>query len=703
MYKKMRVSLLASPLLACVLMTSPVGAADPKAAADVRSGSDAVGTSDADWPRFGRSWQENHYSPLRQINATNVNELGLAWYLDLPEMFSSGVSSPVAADGVLYYAVAHSYLYAVDAVSGKVLWTYDPKVSEHGGTELRGAWGVRGIVYGEGRVYAGTADGRLIAVDAASGKLLWSAQTTEDGDGRYITGMPYLIGDNVIIGHGGADFSPVRGYVTAYDRVTGKQAWRFYTVPGNPADGFESEAMKMAAQTWTGQWWKDGGGGTVWNAMAYDPELNLVYIGVGNGAPDNQKLRSPEGGDNLFLSSIVALDANTGEYRWHYQSTPGETWDFTATMDIELADLEINGQPRKVLMQAPKNGFFYILDRATGELLSAEPFARITWAERVDMKTGRPVEVEGARFPNGSTFLAYPSLWGAHGVEAMSYNPETGLVYLPARDKGFYFADPEDLESWDYVPDRKSSYINQGYGAGKGSESRPKLETASWLAAWDPVAQREVWRVERVNTHNGGTMTTAGNLVMQGLASGKIVIYSADKGKELWSFDAHNGVMGHPISYLADGQQYISLLVGWRASTHGEGEYFWPYRGQQRRLMTFRLGGKEQLPPSCQQPLPVLAVAGFAVDPAKAAAGNTLYHLTCGICHGGGVVSGGAAPDLTTSPIVTNRDALRSVLHDGLLASRGMPRYAELDDRQIEDLMHYIRQVTNQRLASQSQ
>lgn len=384
-----------------------------------------------DWTAWGRSFSEQRFSPLDQINRDSVSRLGLAWSLDFDGIWNVS-SQPLAVDGVIYTAVGYSHVHAIDAVSGEVLWQYDPKVSSR---KMRMAWGSRGLAYWDGKLYTGVQDGRLFALDAKTGELLWETLTTEPGDNRYITGAPRVFNGKVIIGHGGADFGHVRGYVTTYDAITGEPLWRWWVVPGNPADGFENEAMEAAAKTWTGNWWEFGGGGTVWNAMTYDPEYNRIYLGTGNGSPWNHKLRSPDGGDNLFLCSVVALDADTGEYVWHYQTTPGETWDFTSTMDMVLADVRLGNRDRKVLMHAPKNGFFYVLDREDGTLISAEKIDKVTWAERVDLETGRPVEVRGARYESGEA-LIWPGSGGAHNWHPMAYSPDTGLVYIPAPHGG---------------------------------------------------------------------------------------------------------------------------------------------------------------------------------------------------------------------------------------------------------------------------
>ena len=322
------------------------------------------------WMSYGRTYDEQRFSPLQQVTAGNVAQLGLAWHYDLDAVHRAQESTPLVIDGVMYVTTAWSKVVALDARTGKELWRYDPKVP--------GEWGVnaccdvvnRGVAAWKGKLYLGTLDGRLVALDAATGKPAWEVLTVDRAYRYTITGAPRVIKDKVIIGNGGAEFG-VRGYVSAYDADTGKLVWRFYTVPGDPTKPFESPALEKAAKTWNGQWWKEGGGGTVWDSVAYDPKLDLLYIGTGNGAPWNRASRSPGGGDNLYLSSIMALKADTGEYVWHYQTTPGETWDFTATQHLILADITIDGRARQVIMQAPKNGFFYVLDRATGELISA--------------------------------------------------------------------------------------------------------------------------------------------------------------------------------------------------------------------------------------------------------------------------------------------------------------------------------------------
>lgn len=648
--------------------------------------SSSVSQDDADWPSYANS-NEQHYSALDQINDGNLDELGLAWSYDI-NVGGSSLSAPVAVDGVLYFVAGYSVVHAVDAATGKLLWQYDPEAWQVAGPRMRSAWGSRGLAYAGGRIFVGTVDGRLIAIDAKSGEPVWSKQTLEEGSPAYITGAPWVFKDKVVIGNGGADFGGVRGFVTAYDQASGDQAWRFYTVPGNPADGFENEAMAKAAETWTGDWWKYGGGGTVWNAFAYDEEFDRIYIGVGNGAPWNRKIRSPDGGDNLYLASIVAVDADTGEYDWHYQVNPGETWDFSAAMDMLLAEIEIEGKPRKVLMQAPKNGFFYVIDREDGSLISAEPFVKTTWASRIDRTTGRPVENEDARYPDGKPGLVFPSGSGAHNIEAMSFSPLTGLSYIPALDKGEYYIDPPgDLNDWDFAGDQQVSV-----GLGGFTAATTPSEPVSYLIGWNPVSQESVWKHELPGVRSfGGTAVTGGNLLIAGDVTGQLAIYKADDGTKLWSFDAQTAVTAQPITYMAGGKQYISVIAGARQYNSASAPKIHDYRSQSWRVLTFALGGKAVLPAQVEANEQPIVDADFEVVPAKAQAGAVTFAVRCLQCHGVNAVAGGAAPSLTASGVVLDLAALHSVVVEGALKQNGMPDFPKLTDEQLVELQHYIR------------
>jgi quinohemoprotein ethanol dehydrogenase len=689
-------------LLSSGAAMSLAGAAERKPAITERVlGEEADG---ADWPAYGRTFSEDHYSPLTQISDRNLSRLRLAWFIDLPTMISS-LSAPLAVDGVLYFAVGYSVVYAADASTGKVLWTYDPQVTAATNDKLRAAWGIRGLAYSNGRLFVGTQDGRLVALSASTGKLVWSVQTTDPEDARYITGAPRVFKDKVIIGHGGADVGPVRGYVTAYDKDTGRQAWRFFVVPGDPAKGFENKAMEMAAKTWTGEWWKYGGGGTVWNAMTYDPKYNRIYLGTGNGAPWNRKVRSPGGGDNLFLSSIVALNADTGEYAWHYQTTPGESWDFNSDMDIELATLIIDGSPRDVILHAPKNGFFYVIDRADGKLISAEPYTKVTWAERIDKETGRPVEDPQARYPNGETAFL-PGSGGAHTWHAMSFSPQTKLVYLPVSFLGGYYNDRGvDPKTW--TPTTRPAFDTGLSMLGPDIDlPDPDDRPLGALQARDPVAQRIVWSIPSLASVDGGILSTAGNLVFQGRADGAFVARAADSGKLLWSFDAQNGISGQPITYLTHGKQFVTVIAGYGGSATLAGaasaRFGWGYRTQMRRVLTFAIDGRGALPPRPKTvPEKVADDGTLVVDTAKSARGRLLFETHCLLCHGPGAIAGGSAPDLRASAIPLSGNAFTGIVQNGSLQLNGMPRFDELDAGQIEDLRDYIRREARKAIAKE--
>ncbi len=667
---------------ACVSEASP-RIVDDAALADLDQG--------GDWLAFGRTYDEQRFSPLTGIDETNVANLGVAWYLELPDDRTL-YGTPLVVDGMMYFEGSWNVLRAVDAASGQLLWEYDPEVIEHAGDRLRIMWDAsRGIAFYQGKVYVATVDGRLIAVDAETGEEAWSTMTLDPTLPLTITGAPKAFRGLVVIGNGGTEFGPIRGYLDAYDAETGERVWRWYTVPGNPADGFENDAMRGAAETWTGEWWKFGGGGTVWHGITYDPEFDQVIFGTGNGTPWNQRIRSPGGGDNLFLSSVVALDAATGEYRWHYQTTPGETWDYNSNMDIVLADLEISGREVKAALHAPKNGFFYVLDRETGELVSAEPFAAITWATGMDMATGRPIEAQEARYEDGPTAVV-PSALGAHSWHAMSYNPTTGLAYIPAIDlAGGYGDETIDVAAWESPSWRFDT------GTDPLVDDVPAEAGGGSLKAWDPVEQRLAWEAAKPGIWSAGTLTTAGNLVFQGQADGRLVAHRASDGEVLWTADLGLGISAPPITYAVNGRQHVAVLVGWG----GAGPAFmgslvakhgWAYRAQPRRLVAFALDGDVKLPPSPPPRLPTLLAGDeFVVDPTLAQAGGVIYAGSCLMCHGAGAVSGGVAPDLRASPVVLSREAFEAVVLEGGLRANGMSRFPDLTPGEAESIRHYIR------------
>ena len=512
----------------------------------------------ADWLQHGRDAAETRYSPLDDIDTENVDRLGLAWSWEIPKTGARLETTPIVVDGVLYGTAAFSFVFALDAATGEEIWQWDPAIphEDDGGPPSCCGDVNRGVALDGDRIFVGLLDGRLVALDRADGSVLWTTQTTPPGSDYTITGAPRVVGNAVIIGNGGAEYG-VRGYVTAYDTETGEQLWRTHTVPGNPADGFESEAMRAAAETWTGEWWIAGGGGTVWDGMAVDHDAGLLYIGTGNGSPWNRDNRSPGGGDNLYLSAIMALDPSDGTVEWHYQTTPGDDWDYTATQPLMLLDLEIDGREREVIVQAPKNGFFYVVDRITGELISAEAFADdLTWATHVDPESGRPIETPEARYGmTGQPVYLAPGPRGAHNWHTMSWNAGTGLVYIPATNNNYFYAKSPEF-------DYQAGVWNTGTVRGNDGQrpARPELTgPANFLLAWDPAGNREVWRVVAQGGH-GGTVSTAGNLVFWGTGT-RLAALDARTGEEVWSAEVGRGA-GSPVTYAVDGRQYVSVAAG---------------------------------------------------------------------------------------------------------------------------------------------
>jgi PQQ-dependent dehydrogenase (methanol/ethanol family) len=678
-------------------------AACHKAPGEVDAKRLTAAAGNAEWLSYGKDYNEQRFSPLDQIKTENVARLGLAWYAEF-DTSRGQEATPLVVDGVLYTTTAWSKVFAFDATTGKALWSFDPKVEGSKGFNACCDVVNRGVAVWKGRVYVGTIDGRLIGLDAGTGKPVWSVQTTDTAKPYTITGAPRVIKGKVLIGNGGAEYG-VRGYMSAYDAATGKLVWRFYMTPnpkGEP-DGAASDKVmaEKAAATWSdGEWKETGGGGTPWDAIAYDPDLDLVYIGVGNGSPWNHMRRSGGKGDNLFLSSIVALKPDTGQYVWHYQTTPGESWDYTATQQIMLADLAIDGTPRKVLMQAPKNGFFYVIDRATGQLISAKPYAKVTWASGVDMKTGRPIETPGARYEKAAV-LQVPGPLGAHNWQPMAYSPKTGLVYIPTNITPFSYTDDKGFT---YKPGAWNVGVDFLANALPSDEATLKAITAlvhGQLVAWDPVKQKAVWTVDHPYFWNAGVLATAGGLVFQGDAEGDLAAYDAHTGKKLWNYKTGNGVIAAPMTYHVRGEQYVAVMVG----VGGGGQISAPASMPTRprlpgRLLVFKLGGQAVAPPFPQKPQAPLSVEGIASS-GDVAHGFALFHQNCQVCHGPNA-SGAWLPDLKRSPMLQTADNWKGVVIDGASASRGMASFARfLSPKDAEDIRAYVISEAKKAAASQ--
>jgi alcohol dehydrogenase (cytochrome c)/quinohemoprotein ethanol dehydrogenase len=648
------------------------------------------------WLTYGRTYSEQRFSPLQSINDKNAGRLGLAWDFDL-DTDRGQEATPIVVDGVMYFSTAWSKVFALNAATGARLWSYDPEVPPQWGANACCDVVNRGVAVWQEKIYIGTLDGRLIALDAATGKPVW-AQLTIDPHWRYtITGAPRIVKGKVIIGNGGAEFG-VRGYVSAYDAQTGKLVWRFYTVPGDPSKPFEQPILARAAKTWTGEWWRIGGGGTVWDAIVYDPELDLLYIGVGNGGPWNEKYRSPKGGENLFTCSVVALKPDTGEYVWHYQENAADEWDFDSAEQMILADIPIEGRLRKVLLHAPKNGFFYVIDRENGALISAKPYTFINWATGVDMKTGRPMESATARYsrvdspPIVSTPIV-PGPLGAHSWQPMSYSPLTGLTYIPVNEVGFNLKSPEHFEF-------KNLALNFGIDmVAAGMPQDPKIKKSildnvkGKLVAWDAAQQKQAWAVERPGPWNGGTLATAGNLVFEGTAAGRFEAYRADTGERVWSFDAQTGVMAGPVSYTVNGEQYVAVLAGWGGVfplVAGEVSFKSGRVRNVSRMLAFTLNGKASLPPLPPFEEPVLNPPASTASAAAIQHGEAVYQRFCSGCHGDVAISGGLLPDLRYSSTLADRQWFK-IVRDGAYQSLGMVAFGkEVSQQDAADIRAYV-------------
>lgn len=645
-----------------------------------------------EWLNYGRTYKEQRYSPLAEINKNNVNELDLAWSFKF-DTARGMEATPIMHNGVLYVSTGWSHVHAINARTGAELWHYDAKVPKaHLAKTCCGPVN-RGVAIWQKdemsplQVFFGSLDGRLIALDALTGEENWSVQSTPT-DGNYsITGAPRIVKDMVIIGNGGGELG-VRGYISAYDVSSGEMRWRFYTVPGDRNKPQESEALEKALSSWSGdEWYKlGGGGGTVWDTLVFDPDLDILYIGTGNGSPWNRDLRSPGGGDNLYLSSIVAINPNDGKYIWHYQTTPRENWDYTATQQLILAELTIKGEERKIIMQAPKNGFFYVLDRVTGELLSAEKFGHVTWATHVDMATGRPVESEFADYQkNGGSYL-WPSPFGAHNWQPMSYSQKTGYIYIPVQSFPAYFTGQKEVR---YLENRWNTGVdlNEIRGPQSWVAGRAVMDALVYgeLVAWDPIKNERAWTVRHPKPSNGGTLSTAGNLVFQGTWDGVFTAYDAANGDQLWQYQSDSAILAGPITYELDGDQYVAVAQGSGGVVMLTiGDEVRKNTVNQNRLLVFKRGKSEKgFLPIDDSVVQIQPLYGHSdTDDATIKNGEYLYHTNCASCHGIDATSNYVVPDLRYMTEKTHEDFATIVL-GGSLTHKGMIGFYEtlnLDD-----------------------
>ena len=657
----------------------------------------AADEAPGDWLAYGRDYGEQRFSPLTQINKKTIKDLELAWSFDM--YTNRGLeASPIIVDGIMYMTGSWSVVFAVDAKTGEEIWSYDPEVP--GDWARKACCDVvnRGVAVYEGAVFVATLDGYLVALNAENGEVIWRKNTIIDRTRSYtITGAPRVANGRVFIGNGGGEYG-VRGYVTAYDTKTGEEDWRFFTVPGDPTKPFEHPEMELAAKTWKGgEWWKIGGGGTVWNSIVYDAETDTVFLGVGNGSPWTRTIRSPGGGDNLFLSAIVALNASNGEMRWYYQTTPGDNWDYTAVQDMMLADMEVDGVMRKVIMQAPKNGFFYVLDRQTGELLRANPYVTVNWASHIDMETGRPVENPDKDFLTGNSQWILPGPLGGHNWQSMSYNPNTGLVYIPALENPLVF----DVEH-DFKATGRFKYIEGGWNTGvefgrllEIMGEHPDLPKGKgYITAFDPLTGKTHWTREHGTHWNGGTLSTAADLVFQGNGDGYFVAYDAQNGDELWKVNTYTSTIAPPVTYSIDGEQYVAIQVGsGGAAGLTEGDLAMPASakyGNFGRMLAFKINGGLSIdePEHWARDIPEPPIVQASA--AQIEHGGELYGEVCGFCHGIGVYGGPAVPDLRKMSEQTHRMFNESVL-EGVLEDRGMSNFSDrLSEADVNDIYAYI-------------
>jgi quinohemoprotein ethanol dehydrogenase len=647
------------------------------------------------WLTGGRDFGGTHYSPLAAITQQNVKTLGFAW--DFATGTDRGMeATPIVVDGVMYTSGVAGRVYALEAGTGKLLWRFEPPADLKYTRSSCCDQVNRGVAVWQGRVYVASIDGILYSLDARDGRVLWKADTIVDRTRGYtVTGAPKVAGNVVVIGNGGAELD-ARGYITAYELDGGEQAWRFFIVPGDPSKPFEHPELEQAAKTWDPKWpWQLGGGGTAWDSMAWDPELNLLYVGTGNGAPWNRELRSPSGGDNLFLSSLLAINPDTGRLVWHYQEVPGDQWDYTATQHIQLATLTIDGQPRRVLMHAPKNGFFYVLDRKTGELLSADPYEDVTWATHVDLKTGRPAfDIARTEYADGKPKVVFPSPVGAHNWNPMSFSARTGLVYIPTVHFGATFNKPERFSR--YRPGRFNTNVSAGFGVTTKDPAAlkgiPDATPSAALKAWDPVKKQIVWTGPKKSMmDHGGVLSTAGGLVMQGGLDGNLRVFDDASGTLLREIMIGSPMIAAPMTYSVNGVQYVAILAG----SGGGGWSSWApeniasHNGNANRIVALRLDGGAIPQPDPLPPLPPMIEPPARIGTkADLETGRKLFTENCAQCH---INAGrGPVPDLRRSTPASHA-AFQQIVRGGALQPRGMPRWDDLlSEREVDQIHAYL-------------
>lgn len=639
------------------------------------------------WLSHGRTYSEQRFSPLDKISTDNVGQMGLAWSYEL--FTNRGVeATPIVVDGTMYVTSAWSVVYALDAKTGALKWKYDPKVDKQVGFHACCDVVNRGVAVWKGRVYAGILDGRLVALDAGNGGVVWSIQTTDPKLPYTVTQAPRVVHGKVLIGNSGSEYG-VRGYLSAYDADNGKLVWRFYTIPGDPSKGFESKAMESAAKTWRGEWWKYGGGGTVWDSMSFDPETNTLFFGTGNAVPWDQSVRSPGGGDNLYAASIVAVDVDTGAYKWHFQATPGDAWDYDSVQTLIQADLTINGAPRKVIMQASKNGYFYVLDRQTGKLISAKNYVPVTWTKGLDAN-GHPID--SIHYDKASA-VVQPSAYGGHNWHPMAFSPASGLAYIPAQEMGGAFGHDAAFKytpgQWNTAEDPLLNILPDDPKAQAGIRNGYRGE----LIAWDPVAQKEVWRAEHAGPWNGGILATSGNLVFQGTHDGHFAAYDAKTGKKVWSTDTYAATLAGPMTYMVGNEQYVAVAAGFGSVFYMGTGFALPEKGNPNngRILVYKLGGKASLTKPNMVPVYFPKPPADAAAPGAVKTGAATFARFCAVCHGLNAIGAGVIPDLRMSPIIADADAFKSIVIGGQRQHKGMVSFAQvLKDTDAEMVRGYL-------------